>query len=161
MPLRDAYFLISGKFYSSHIGDVFGRKEYGSLTFPHTQNFLSPDRVPLPAHPRDDHHVPHGARKTLEAFSSTLRDKIDRSLPRRGWRTHTTLKTPSQAPEGILVALRVVLCVVQMGSEDFSSSSPRICSSLSWILERLEPSLMVISRCSWYSLVISRRSLMC
>ena len=100
MPLRDAYFLISGKFYSSHIGDVFGRKEYGSLTFPHTQNLLSPDRVPLRAHTRDDHHVPHGARKTLEAFSSTLRDKIDRSLPRRGWRTQTTLKTPSQAPRG-------------------------------------------------------------
>jgi hypothetical protein len=32
---------------------------------------------PLPAHPRDDHHDPHGARKTLEAFSSTLRDKTD------------------------------------------------------------------------------------
>jgi hypothetical protein len=29
---------------------------------------------PLPAHPRDDPHGPHGARKTLEAFSSTLRD---------------------------------------------------------------------------------------
>jgi hypothetical protein len=32
---------------------------------------------PLPAHPRDDHHGPHGARKTLEAFSSTLRDNTD------------------------------------------------------------------------------------
>jgi hypothetical protein len=32
---------------------------------------------PLPAHPRDDHHGPPGARKTLEAFSSTLRDKTD------------------------------------------------------------------------------------
>jgi hypothetical protein len=32
---------------------------------------------PLPAHPRDDRHGPPGARKTLEAFSSTLRDKTD------------------------------------------------------------------------------------
>ena len=32
---------------------------------------------PLPAHPRDDPHGPHGARKTLEAFSSTLRDNTD------------------------------------------------------------------------------------
>jgi hypothetical protein len=29
---------------------------------------------PLPAHPRDEPHGPHGARKTLEAFFSTLRD---------------------------------------------------------------------------------------
>jgi hypothetical protein len=64
-------------FYSSHIRDEFGRNEYRDLTFPHTQNLLSPDRVPLPAHPREDHHLPHGARKTLEAFSSTLRDKTD------------------------------------------------------------------------------------
>src|SRR5215212_12157450 len=62
-------------FYSGHIGDEFGRNECGGLTFLHTQNLLSPDRVPLRAHPRDDHHVPPGVRKTLEAFSSTLRDE--------------------------------------------------------------------------------------
>jgi hypothetical protein len=33
-------------FYSSHIGDEFGRNECGGLTFLHTQNLLSPDRVP-------------------------------------------------------------------------------------------------------------------
>ena len=32
---------------------------------------------PHPAHPQDDHHGPHGARKTFEAFSSTLRDETD------------------------------------------------------------------------------------
>src|ERR671914_2540959 len=36
-----------------------------------------PIECPLPAHPRDDHHDPPGARKTLEAFSSTLRDETD------------------------------------------------------------------------------------
>jgi hypothetical protein len=64
-------------FYSSHIGDEFGRNEYRGLTFLHTQNLLSPDRVPLPAHPQDDHHDPHGARKTFEAFSSTLQNETD------------------------------------------------------------------------------------
>jgi hypothetical protein len=39
--------------------------------------FAPPIECPLPAHPRDDHHDPHGARKTLEAFSSTLRDNTD------------------------------------------------------------------------------------
>jgi hypothetical protein len=39
--------------------------------------FSPPIECPLPAHPRDDHHDPHGARKTLEAFSSTLRDNTD------------------------------------------------------------------------------------
>jgi hypothetical protein len=39
--------------------------------------FSPPIECPLPAHPRDDHHDPHGARKTLEAFSSTLRDETD------------------------------------------------------------------------------------
>jgi hypothetical protein len=61
----------------SHIGEEFGRNEYGGLTFLHTQNLLSPDRVLLRAHPRDDHHGPPGARKILEAFSSTLRDETD------------------------------------------------------------------------------------
>jgi hypothetical protein len=39
--------------------------------------FSPPIECPLPAHPRDDHHDTHGARKTLEAFSSTLRDETD------------------------------------------------------------------------------------
>jgi hypothetical protein len=39
--------------------------------------FSPPIKCPLPAHPRDDHHDPHGARKTFEAFSSTLRDNTD------------------------------------------------------------------------------------
>jgi hypothetical protein len=39
--------------------------------------FSPPIECPLPAHPRDDHHDPHGVRKTLEAFSSTLRDETD------------------------------------------------------------------------------------
>ena len=65
-------------FYSSHIGDEFGRNEYGSLPF-RTPRIFSPMMIgcPLPAHPRDDNHVPHGAWKTFEAFSSTLRDKTD------------------------------------------------------------------------------------
>jgi hypothetical protein len=41
------------------------------------RTFSPPIGCPLPAHPRDDHHDPHGARKTLEPFSSTLRDNTD------------------------------------------------------------------------------------
>jgi hypothetical protein len=36
--------------------------------------FSPPIESPLPAHPRDDHHDPPGARKTLEAFSAKLRN---------------------------------------------------------------------------------------
>jgi hypothetical protein len=41
------------------------------------RNFSPPMECPLPAHPRDDHHGPPGARKTLAAFSPTLRDETD------------------------------------------------------------------------------------
>jgi hypothetical protein len=64
-------------FYSSHIGDEFSRNEYGNLTFRTPRIFSTLIGSPLPAHPRDDDHGPPGARKTLEAFSSTLRDKTD------------------------------------------------------------------------------------
>ncbi len=63
--------------HSSHIGDEFGRNEYGILPSRTPRIFSTLIGSPFPAHPRDDHHVPPGARKTLEAFSSTLQDNTD------------------------------------------------------------------------------------